>query len=81
MAAHVFSGRGLVMISFKFPATGSVPVIFFSLVTNSSVPSVWNSVSTWKEISFQKDILAFERNFGRNLAFEKEEKEILTFFF
>ena len=31
MAAHVFSGRSLVMISFKFPASGSPPVIFISL--------------------------------------------------
>ena len=31
MAAHDFSGRGLVMISFKFFASGSVPVIFLSL--------------------------------------------------
>ena len=27
-----FSGRSLVMISFKFPASGSLPVIFISLV-------------------------------------------------
>ena len=31
MAAHVFSGGGLVMFGFKFPATGSLPVILSSL--------------------------------------------------
>ena len=31
MAAHVFSGRGLVMFGFKFPASGSLPVILSSL--------------------------------------------------
>ena len=33
MASHVFSGSGLVMISFKFPASGNVPVIFISLIS------------------------------------------------
>ena len=32
MAAQVFFWQGLVMISFKFPASGSLPVIFISLV-------------------------------------------------
>ena len=32
MAAYVFSGRSLVMISFNFPASGSLPVIFISLI-------------------------------------------------
>ena len=31
MAAHVFSGGGLVMFGFKFPASGSLPVILSSL--------------------------------------------------
>ena len=32
MAAYVFSGGGLVMFGFKFPASGSLPVILSSLV-------------------------------------------------
>ena len=32
MDAHVFSDRSLVMISFKFSASGSLPVIFISLL-------------------------------------------------
>ena len=35
-----------------------------------------NSVSTWKEISFQKDILPFERNFGWKLSLEGNQEEI-----
>ena len=34
MAGHVFSPRSLVMISFKFPASGSLPVVFISLIRN-----------------------------------------------
>ena len=32
MAAHVFSGGGLVMFGFKFSASGSLPVILSSLL-------------------------------------------------
>jgi hypothetical protein len=48
-----------------------------------------HSVSTWKEISFQKEILAFGRKFGRNSMWkeigrkycykEGDEKEILFY--
>ena len=29
MAVHVFSGRGLVVIGFKFPASGSLPLFWY----------------------------------------------------
>ena len=39
MAAHVFSSGGLVMFGFKFPASGSLPVILSSLVLTFDVTS------------------------------------------
>ena len=49
MAAHVFSGRSLVMISFKFPASGSLPVIFISLINyNIHVSTMRAIIQKWK---------------------------------
>ena len=59
MAAHVFSGGGLVMFGFNFPASGSLPVILSSLVlthdhlslefkniTNNGNTETTNSIAT-----------------------------------
>ena len=47
MATQVFSGRDLVMLGFKFLASGSLPVIFISLRQAFSVAGVRAKVKTW----------------------------------
>ena len=48
MAAHVFSGRSLVMISFKFPASGRLTVIFISLSCIQDVSLQRVNIQAWQ---------------------------------
>ena len=70
MAAQVFSGRGLVMISFKFPASGSVPVIFISLFMGFNTELSISSGNVANLLQITKEYIAKQNKY-------KKKKNIL----